>query len=228
MPFLFVLFFCLYFLQRKEERHMAEEKLFPAVMKKEMMVLKRRVPMAQPYIKGEEARKLSGFRNQQIYFYKFFETRFMVNRGEVYLASFPLEFGSEIHGEHLVAAVLDSKPLNPLVLVVPLKSEKEKELNPASDIRLGRIQGVNNGRKTIAIINQVRAIDKRRLFKVESIDALHSLNSKNLIGEYQLICGQRSNVYRLTNEQYRLIHGKLIGYVSTSYLNHDDELLVDF
>ena len=107
---------------------MSEEKnLFPAVVKKEMMVLKRRVPMNQPYIKGEDAKRASGLRNQQIFFYKFFETRFPVKRGEVYLASFPLEFGSEIHGEHFVAAILDSNPLNPLVLVVPLKSEKEKE-----------------------------------------------------------------------------------------------------
>ena len=68
---------------------MSEEKnLFPAVVKKEMMVLKRRVPMNQPYIKGEDAKRASGLRNQQIFFYKFFETRVPVKRGEVYLSLF--------------------------------------------------------------------------------------------------------------------------------------------
>lgn len=207
---------------------MDNENIFLAVAKKEMMVQKRRIPMGQHYLKGEEAKKYTGRINQQLYFYKFFETRFAIKRGEVYLADFPIEYGSEIHGEHFVAAILDSNPLNPMVLVVPLKSEKDRELNPASDVRIGYVQGINTGKKTVAIINQVRAIDKRRLFTAESIDRLYGQNSHNLIKDYEIVCGQRTNVYRLTNDQYNLIHRKLIGYVTYNYLTHDDELLVDF
>lgn len=205
-----------------------ENKNWSMVVKKEMTVQKRRTPMGQKYLKGDEAKKYTGQINQQIYFYKFFETRFSVNRGEIYLVDFPLECGSELHGPHFVVAVLDSNPLNPLVLIVPLKSEKEKEVNPASDLRLGFVQGINNGKKTIAIINQVRAIDKRRLFTADAINSLHSKNSHNLIKDYDIICGQKTNIYRLSKEQYDLIHRKLIGYVSHNYLSHDDELLVDF
>ena len=204
------------------------ENLFAAVIKKELTVQKRRIPLGQHYLKGLEAKQYTGRINQQIFFYRFFETRFAIKRGEIYLASFPIEFGSEIHGEHFVAAILDSNPLNPLVLVVPLKSEKDKEVNPASDVRLGYIQGINNGKKTIAVINQVRAIDKRRLFNAESIDRLYGLNKHNLIKDYENVAGLRTNVYRLTDKQYDLIHRKLIGYVAHNYLTHDDELLVDF
>ena len=196
--------------------------------KKNMMVVKRRIPLNHPYLKGETAKKNTGILNQQIFLYKFFETRFPVKHGEVYLASFPFEFGSEIHGDHFVVAVSDSRPLNPFVLVVPLKSQKGKSLNPASDISLGLIEGINNGKQTIAIINQVRTIDKRRLISGDAINALYEKFNHNLLSDYEEIIVQSTRVYRLSNEQYRFVQKSLLGFIASNYLSHEEELLVDF
>ena len=195
--------------------------------KQKLILRKRRIPLAHPYLKGDVARKNNGLANTRIFAYKFFETIFEVEAGDVYLARFPLEYGSEIHGDHFVAVLLDSNPLNPLITVIPLKSEKGKELNPASDIRLGVIKGINNGRKTVAVINQIRAIDKRRLLSEEAINGLHSQVKKNLLKDYEEVCAEVINKYRLTDEQYKILRKTAIGYLASNYVSHTDELLVD-
>ena len=201
-----------------------EEKKRPATKeKKELMMKKRRIPLAQPYFKGESAKKRNGLTNTHIFAYKYFEPVFAVKAGDVYLARFPIEYGSEIHGDHFVAVLLDSPSVNPLVTVVPLKSEKAKEINPASDIRLGVIPGINSGHKTIAVINQTRAIDKRRLLSEEAISTLHSLVKKNLLKDYEEVCAEVINNYRLTKEQYYLLKKKAVGYIKNNYITHDEE-----
>ena len=205
-----------------------DEKSISLYEKREFKVRKRRIPLFQPYFKGIEAKRNNGLINQQIFIYKHFETMFPVKAGEVFLARFPLEFGSEIHGDHYVVAILDSNPLNPLMLVVPLKSEKGKVLNPASDIRIGVIEGINNNKRSIAVINQLRAIDKRRLVTEASINALHSRFRANSIAEYEEVNAQLTNVYRLTETQFKLLRKTVIKFVITNYVSHEDELLVDF
>ncbi len=208
-------------MNKKEDT--GKEKQKPTKEKKELMMKKRRIPLAQPYFKGESAKHRNGLTNTHIFAYKYFEPVFAVKAGDVYLARFPIEYGSELHGDHFVAVLLDSPVACPLVTVVPLKSEKAKEINPASDIRLGVIEGINNGRKTIAVINQTRAIDKRRLLSEEAISALHSLVKKNLLKDYEEVCAEVINCYRLTNEQYNLLRKKAIGYFKNNYISHDDD-----
>ena len=193
-----------------------------------LILRKRRIPMNHPYLKGDAARKNTGAANTRIFAYKHFETAFAVKAGDVYLARFPLEFGAELHGDHFVAVLLDSPAVNPLITVVPLKSEKAKELNPASDIRLGVITGINSGHKTVAVINQLKGIDKRRLLSEEAINGLHSQFSKNLIKDYDEVCAETINRYRLTSEQFKLLKKTALGYIANNYINHDEEQLVDF
>ena len=208
-------------MKKKEDKDKQKQK--PTKEKKELMMKKRRIPLAQPYFKGESAKHRNGLTNTHIFAYKYFEPVFAVKAGDVYLARFPIEYGSEIHGDHFVAVLLDSPAVCPLVTVVPLKSEKAKEINPASDIRLGVIEGINNGHKTIAVINQTRAIDKRRLLSEEAISGLHSLVKKNLLKDYEEVCAEVINCYRLTNEQYNLLRKKAIGYFKNNYISHDDD-----
>ena len=191
--------------------------------KLQLILRKRRIPMAHPYLKGDAARKNTGAANTRIFAYKHFETAFSVKAGDVYLARFPLEFGAELHGDHFVAVLLDSSSVNPLVTIVPLKSEKAKELNPASDIRLGVIAGINSGHKTVAVINQLKAIDKRRLLSEEAINDLYSKFQKNLIEDYAEVCVEVIRTYRLTREQYNLLKKTVLGYISNNYIEHDDE-----
>ncbi len=196
--------------------------------KQQLILRKRRIPLAHPYLKGAAAKRNTGATNTRIFVYKHFETSFAVKAGDVYLARFPLEYGTEIHGDHFVAVLLDSNKLNPLITVVPLKSEKLKELNPASDIRLGIIKGINSGHRTVAVINQIRSIDKRRLLSEDAINGLHSQFKKNLIGDYEEVCVETINKYRLTRRQMNLLKKVTVGYVANNYVSHDDEELVDF
>lgn len=188
-----------------------------------IILRKRRIPLAQPYYKGNDAKKSVGLANTRIFAYKHFETAFPVEAGDVYLARFPLEFGAELHGDHFVAVLLDSNSVNPLITVVPLKSERAKELNPASDLKLGIIKGINSGHRTVAVINQIKAIDKRRLLSEEAIHDLYSQFQKNLIKDYGELCAEIIIRYRLTREQYILLKKTVLGYINNNYVNHDDE-----
>ena len=176
--------------------------------RQQLILRKRRIPMAHPYLNGPSAKRYMGELNTNLFAYKYFETLYTVKAGDVYLARFPMEFGSELHGDHFVAVLLDSNTLNPLITVVPLKSEKAKELNPASDIRLGIIRGINSGHRTVAVINQIRAIDKRRLISEKAINALHAQFDNNLIKDYGEVCVEIIRKYRLTREQLNLLRVK--------------------
>ena len=183
-------------------------------------IIRRRVPLKRDYLKGEEARKHVIEINQLVYFYKNFETRIAIKKGDVFLARFGYECGNELTGNHYVAALLDSNPLCQVVTVVPLKSAKGRPLNPASDILLGEIKNLNNAKESIAIINQIRTIDKRRLFDVATIASLNRFMNSEMIGEYSEITVQLKKVYRLTDEQYRKMHKAAEEYIYNSYIKH--------
>ena len=188
----------------------------------ELKVIKRRVPLKHDYLKGEDARKHVVEINQLIYFYRFFETRLAIKKGDVFLARFGFECGNELNGNHYVVALLDSSPINQVVTVVPLKSAKGKALNPASDVMVGKIEKLNNSKDAIAVINQIRTIDKRRLFDAQSIACLSSYFSSEMLGEYSEITIQTKKIYRLTDEQFHKIHKAAEEYVYNGYIRHND------
>ena len=147
-------------------------------------VIKRRVPLRHDYLRGKDAETHVTEINQLIYFYRYFETRLAIKKGDVFLARFGFECGNELSGNHYVVALLDSNPINQVVTVVPLKSAKGRPLNPASDIMVGEIENLNNSKEAIAVINQIRTIDKRRLFDAQTIAHLSNYMSSEVIGEY--------------------------------------------
>ena len=188
----------------------------------ELKVIKRRVPLKHDYLKGEDARKHVVEINQLIYFYRFFETRLAIKKGDVFLARFGFECGNELNGNHYVVALLDSSPINQVVTVVPLKSAKGKVLNPASDVMVGKIEKLNNSKDAIAVINQIRTIDKRRLFDAQSIARLSNYFSAEMLGEYSELTIQTKRIYRLTDEQFHKIHKAAEEYVFNGYIRHND------
>ena len=188
----------------------------------ELRVIKRRVPLKHDYLKGEDARKHVVEINQLIYFYRFFETRLAIKKGDVFLARFGFECGNELNGNHYVVALLDSSPINQVVTVVPLKSAKGKALNPASDVMVGKIEKLNNSKDAIAVINQIRTIDKRRLFDAQSIARLSNYFSSEMLGEYSELTIQTKKIYRLTDEQFNKIHKAAEEYVYNGYIRHND------
>ena len=188
----------------------------------ELKVIKRRGPLKHDYLKGEEAKKHVVEINQLIYFYRYFETRLAIKKGDVFLARFGFECGNELNGNHYMVALLDSNAISQVVTVVPLKSAKGKPLNPASDVMVGKIEKLNNTKDAIAVINQIRTIDKRRLFDAQTIARLGSYMSTEVLGEYSELTIQTKRIYRLTDEQFSKIHKAAEEYVFNGYIRHNN------
>ena len=188
----------------------------------ELKVIKRRVPLRHDYLKGKDAETHVTEINQLIYFYRYFETRLAIKKGDVFLARFGLECGNELSGNHYVVALLDSNPISQVVTVVPLKSAKGRSLNPASDIMVGEIENLNNSKEAIAVINQIRTIDKRRLFDAQTISHLSKYMSSEMLGEYSELTVQLKKIYRLTDEQFKKIHKAAEEYVYNGYIRHNE------
>ena len=200
---------------QKMMRLLEEEK----VEKRELVISKRRIPVLREYLKGDNARKYVNAINRMIYFYRNFETRFEIKKGEVFVVGFEFECGNELNSSHFCVAVQDSSRLNQVALIVPLHSAKEgKELNPSSEIFIGKIPGVSNDKNAVAIINQIRVIDKRRLFDKAAVEHLDRFTQDQNIKEYQEIIGQHKYIYRLSEEQYHKLHIAVQQYVYNGYI----------
>ena len=155
----------------------------------------------------------------KIYFYRNFETRFEIKKGEVFVVGFEFECGNELNSSHFCVALQDSSRLNQVVVIVPLHSAKDgKELNPASEVFIGPIPGVSNEKDAVAIINQIRVIDKRRLFDKAAVEHLDRFTQDHEIKEYQELVGQHKYIYRLSEEQYKKLHTAVQQYVYNGYI----------
>lgn len=191
------------------------------VEKRELVITKRRIPLLRDYLKSLEAKRHVNAINRMIYFYRNFETRIEIKRGEVFVVGFEFECGNELNGSHFVVALLDSSPLSQLVTIVPLHSVKmDKELNPASEVYIGEIPGVTNTKRAVAIINQVRIIDKRRMFDKAAIEHFNQYAQSEHYVDYDLITAQHKYIFRLTDEQYTKIHKAVQQYIFNGYIKH--------
>lgn len=196
---------------------LSEEK----VQRKELIITKRRIPLLKDYLKSQNARRHVNAINRMIYFYRNYETRFEIKRGDVFVVGFEFECGNELNGSHFVVALLDSSPISQLVTIVPLHSAKmDKELNPASEIYIGEIPGVTNTKRAVAIINQIRTIDKRRMFDKAAIEHFNQYSQSEHYVDYAEITAQHKFIFRLTEEQYKKIHIAVQQYVFNGYIKH--------
>lgn len=203
-------------MSEKKKQSLTEDDFEP----KKLVVIKRREPMKNDFLKGETAVEYVTEANQLIYFYKHFETRFEILAGEVFLARLGIGVGNELSGNHYVMAYFNSSRREQLVTVVPLKSAKGKPLNPASDILVGEIEKLHNSKEAIAIINQKRTIDKRRLFDPQTIARLSKIANAELIGESSEITVQTKRVYRLTSEQYEKVYKAVREFERNGFIKH--------
>ncbi len=103
---------------------------------------------------------------RQIEYLQFAEThisQFDLHKGEVYEFDWGVNVNSEFSNRHYGVVLVDSLKNNPLVLVCPLKTNRYGA-NPHSDINLGYIDDIVSDQETLAVINQIRALDKLRLY----------------------------------------------------------------
>ena len=189
--------------------------------KKVLNIVKRRIPLKHDFLRGLEAKKYVSAINRLVYFYRFFETRIDLYRGDVFTVYFDHECGNELEGPHYAVVLLNSSPINQMVTIVPLHSEKpDRELNPASEILVGEIPGVTNAKRAVAMINQIRTIDKRRLFDKAAVETFDRYFYGEYSNNYAEIGAQNKYIFRLPAEQINNIHKAVIQYVSKGYIKH--------
>ena len=139
-------------------------------------------------IKRQQTLQIKGLRTQlewlkrQIEYLTFADNHqsyFELHRGEVYEFDWGVNIGSEFSSRHYGVVLSYSSKNNPLVLVCPLKTNRYGG-NPSSDINLGYITDIISDSETLAVINQVRSLDKLRMY-VRPIIHLPSDENNNII-----------------------------------------------
>lgn len=90
--------------------------------------------------------------------------RFDLKRGEIYEIDWGINVNAEFSNRHFGVVLVDSDIFNPLVTICPLKSRHSSRINPKSDVDLGFIPELGTENSTIAVVNQIRAVDKLRLY----------------------------------------------------------------
>ena len=171
-------------------------------------------------LRGKDARDHISKLRRLLYFYKNYETRIELNRGDVLLANFEFECGNELRGNHYVVVLVNSRETNQVVTVVPLKSAKGKALNPASDIFIGKIKGLKSEKETVAVINQIKTIDKSRLFINENLGNIKFRFPKDGIASFEQIIIEKARIYRLSQKQFKKVHDATTQYIVSGYIKH--------
>ena len=207
---------------QKEEQSLADDQ------KAKGIVLIKIIRDGRPDDENKTANKETHPLSNLVSFDKLFRIRLSIGVGEVYLAQFPYRIGSELAGDHYVVSVANSKPKNPTVLVVPLKSYKNNKLNPNNAVMLGNIPGLSNGKKSVALINQIRSIDKIRLLSRDDIGMTLEKNESQKPKFNEVVCTISKTVYRLTDEQLENLLNACKGFVNRNMRKRTKDKLVDF
>ena len=140
-----------------------------------------------------------------------FELRFDLRRGEIYEFDWGINVNAEFSNRHYGVVLVDSDAKNPLVTVCPLKTN-HGSVHAESDIDLGEVEAIRNSKNTIAVINQIRTLDKVRIYTKRSID--NGSNSRI----YDSVFNNDIVIRRLENDKFLMI---LKAY--ESYLNGKNE-----
>lgn len=133
-----------------------------------------------------------------------YKLRYDLKRGDIVELDWGLNVNAEFSNRHYGVVLVDSCVYNPLVTVCPLKTNKTGA-HPQSDVDLGYIECLQSTHRTLAVINQIRSVDKLRIY------------TKNCIGEADV--GLRENeeggkaIHRLENEKVELILQAYMNYL---------------
>lgn len=100
---------------------------------------------------------------EYISFSETYEPSLELKRGDIYEFDWGVNVNCEFSNRHYGVVLQDSKPQNPLVIICPLKTNRFGA-NPSSDVNLGIISDLSIERETLAVINQIRSLDKMRVY----------------------------------------------------------------
>ncbi len=136
-----------------------------------------------------------------------FKLRYNLKKGDILEIDFGLNVNSEFSSRHYGVVIKDSNEFNPQVLVCPLKTN-HKGPHPRSDIDIGFIAELYSTHSTLAVINQIRPIDKLRIYttnKIGLVDGSRLAEPDEDINE--------KPTPRLDNKQLELILNAYCNYV---------------
>ena len=175
---------------------------------KRIIAVKRERPIFSSFLDNKNRNEYVSELNRAITFYNNFTTKIEIERGDVFKVRFDQGLGSEIRGHHFVVAMQTSRENNQTVTIVPLSSYKEsRQYNKRSTIEIGDVAEIPGSKQSVALVNQIRAIDKMRLIGDKALgnfvdkvcDKLNEID-----GEFEI---QDKQIYRLTKEQYdKILH----------------------
>ena len=181
---------------------------------KYIIAVKREKPIFNSYLDNENKNEYVSGINRSIFYYNNFTTKIDIKRCEVFKIRFDQGFGSELNGYHFVVAMQSSREINQTVTIIPLSSFKEaKQYNPKSTINIGTVEGIPGDKGTVALINQIRTIDKVRLIGEKALEYFveqHCEQIDRVNGEFYI---QNKEVYRLSEEQYKMILHAINNYL---------------
>ena len=127
--------------------------------------------------------------------------------GEIYEVDFGINVNAEFSYRHYALVLADSHDTNPLVLVCPLKSNT-KGPHPASDLNLGFIDALDSDHESLAVINQIRTVDKLRIFKKPIIN-------KGKHYDYNDDFEYEKETYRLEEHKFKMVQNAIKKYLES-------------
>ena len=149
-----------------------------------------------------------------------FHLSYYLHAGEIYEVDFGINVNAEFSYRHYALVITDSPEWNPLVLVCPLKSNIRGG-HPASDINLGYIRDLDSDHESLAVINQVRTIDKFRIFKkpainrkIENVNRLNDVESE----EESYFLQEDIKPYRLEESKFLKVQNAVLNYIEYGYI----------
>ena len=181
---------------------------------KKLIAVKREKPLVSSYLDNKNKNPYVSDLNRANFFYANFVTKVEIERATVFKIRFQQGFGSELRGHHFVVAMQTSKESNQLVTIIPLSSVKEtKQYNKKSTIFIGEVSGIPNTKQSVALVNQIRTIDKIRLFGDRALATFVDMVCDEIDkykGEFEI---QEKEIYRLTKEQFEKILDAIDNYL---------------
>lgn len=133
-----------------------------------------------------------------------YQLRYQLKRGEVYEFDYGINVHAELSNRHYGVVLVDSYETNDIVVVCPLKT-KRKGPNSVSDVSIGRIPVIHTEVDSIAIINQIKGLDKMRMY-IEPI--INSSGKRVGNGPVAILTSEQMSLISRAIEQL-FVQGKL-------------------
>ena len=186
---------------------------------RKLKIVRKKEPLKVTVISDDDIKDFATTYKSDSFFHKYFNTKIAIERGDVFVVIFDYTCGNELSGPHFVVALNNSKENDPMVMVVPLKSYKGT-INPRSDVLLGIVDGTKTGKQSVALINQIKNIDKCRMLEHISIKELDGLLNNETLGENDEIDFREKTFHRLTKEQFEILLNGVNGFLNFGYIRH--------